>query len=476
MPMKINLLPHQQSVIDKLKDTDAVLVYHGLGSGKSATSIAATEGEKTDVVVPASLRENYKKEIGKFKSDGESRNIVSYQGLKKHGPTPGAKFVVFDEPQKIGRTTSQISQSVLNSIAAYPKRILLTGTPASNHPYELAPIIKILSPDFKGVPLDPSSFNKKFLQEEKKSLSFWDKVRGLQPGIEMKAKNLGVIANAVKGKVSYFSPPQKDYPHRIDIVRKVEASPDQLKYYKYVTNQANPVIAAKVNSNLPLSKRELNDINAFMAAARQVSNSTKPYGGHGVSPKVKAVAEDFSKRLKSNPDHKGIVYSNYLDSGLNEVAGQFDKKGIPYVKFTGEMSGKQQKQAVEDYNSGKVKAILLSSSGSEGLDLKNTRSIQLLEPHWNKNRIDQVIGRGIRYKSHVSLPEKDRAVDVLRYQTTMPKTFVQKLFRQDPSTSSDEYLENLSNKKQRLLNQFLDVFKNEGSVDMSKLSYLVNGR
>jgi len=27
-------------------------------------------------------------------------------------------------------------------------------------------------------------------------------------------------------------------------------------------------------------------------------------------------------------------------------------------------------------------------------------SIHILEPHWNKNKIEQVIGRGIRYKSH----------------------------------------------------------------------------
>jgi len=477
MPMKIDLLPHQQEVIDKLKDTDAVLVYHGLGAGKSSTSIAATEGQKTDVVVPASLRENYGKELRKFNAKSSDRNVISYNQFLKDGPSKGTKYVVFDEPQKVGRTESQISQSVLDSVAAYPKRILLTGTPASNHPHELAPIIRMLSPEATDVPLDPSSFKEKFIDYKKTSVSFWDRLRGIKPGVELTPKNLDIIQKAIKGKVSYFTPPQENYPERIDVTRKVEASPEQVGYYKYVTKRADPIIALKIGMNLPLSKSELNNVNAFMAAARQVSNSTKPYGGKGTSPKVEAVTNDFLDRLKGNPEHKGIIYSNYLESGINEVSQRFDDNGVPYAKFVGSMSDKQKKKAVEDYNEGKVRAILVSGSGAEGLDLKNTRSIQLLEPHWNQNRIEQVIGRGIRYKSHESLPEQDRNVEVIKYQTTLPKTFFQKAFKKDPSTSSDEYLEDLGVKKQKILDKFLDVFKSEGSVpNMSKLSYLVNRR
>ena len=57
------LLPHQQEALDKLDKTDAMLMYHSLGAGKTATSIAGSQDRETDVIVPASLRENYKKEI-----------------------------------------------------------------------------------------------------------------------------------------------------------------------------------------------------------------------------------------------------------------------------------------------------------------------------------------------------------------------------------------------------------------------------
>jgi hypothetical protein len=46
------------------------------------------------------------------------------------------------------------------------------------------------------------------------------------------------------------------------------------------------------------------------------------------------------------------------------------------------------------------------------LDLKETRTLIILEPYWNQARLDQVKGRAIRYKSHANLPKEQRNVDV----------------------------------------------------------------
>ena len=461
-------MPYQQDVLNKLKKSNAVLVYHGLGSGKTATSIAATEGQPTDVVVPASLRGNYQKEIKKWTSKEHNRDIISYNKFVKDVPS-GHKTLVLDEPQKIGRTSSQMSQSIVRAAKRYDKRILLTGTPASNNPAELAPIIRTLTPEAH-IPLNPTEFNKRFIGEKPVRLSPWQYMKGMQPGVEYYPKHTQEIESAIKGKVSYYNPPKTDYPSRIDIVKKIPASKEQVGYYNFVTRHANPILAMKIRKNLPLSKQESTQLNAFMTGARQVSNTTIPYGGKEVlSPKLKSVVEDFSESYKKNPEHKGIIYSNYLAGGLNEISNEFAKRGIPHAKFTGELNDVQRKAAVSDYNTGKVKALLVSSSGSQGLDLKGTRSIQIMEPHWNKTRVEQVIGRGIRYKSHTELPPEQRNVTVIKYQTTLPKTFGQKITFHKPSTSADEYLENLSNKKQETLDRFLDIFKHEG---MSKQSFL----
>lgn len=46
--------------------------------------------------------------------------------------------------------------------------------------------------------------------------------------------------------------------------------------------------------------------------------------------------------------------------------------------------------------------LMATSSGAEGINLKNVRHLHIMEPHWNPARHDQVIGRGIRLCSHAT--------------------------------------------------------------------------
>ncbi len=66
-----------------------------------------------------------------------------------------------------------------------------------------------------------------------------------------------------------------------------------------------------------------------------------------------------------------------------------------------------------------VKVILISKAGSEGLDFKNIRQIHVIEPWYNMNRIEQIIGRGVRNLSHCSLPFEDRNVEIYLHSTIM---------------------------------------------------------
>ena len=59
-----------------------------------------------------------------------------------------------------------------------------------------------------------------------------------------------------------------------------------------------------------------------------------------------------------------------------------------------------------------IKVILVSQAGSEGIDLKCIRQIHILDPWYNMNRIEQIIGRGVRTCSHSNLPFKDRNVSI----------------------------------------------------------------
>jgi hypothetical protein len=66
-----------------------------------------------------------------------------------------------------------------------------------------------------------------------------------------------------------------------------------------------------------------------------------------------------------------------------------------------------------------VKVILISKAGSEGIDLKFIRQVHILEPWYNMNRIEQIIGRAVRNFSHKDLPFDKRNVQIFMYGTIL---------------------------------------------------------
>ena len=59
-----------------------------------------------------------------------------------------------------------------------------------------------------------------------------------------------------------------------------------------------------------------------------------------------------------------------------------------------------------------VKVVLISQAGSEGLDFKNIRQVHILDPWYNMNRIEQIVGRAVRTCSHKQLPFVERNVEI----------------------------------------------------------------
>ena len=119
---------------------------------------------------------------------------------------------------------------------------------------------------------------------------------------------------------------------------------------------------------------------------------------------------------------------------------------------------------------------MITSSGAEGINLKNTRFVHIIEPYWHMVRIDQVVGRARRICSHQDLPENMRTVKVFLYITTLSEQQktdenhielrIRDLSRIDNKTpvTTDETLFEISSIKQKTNNQILKAVK-ETSVD-----------
>lgn len=74
----------------------------------------------------------------------------------------------------------------------------------------------------------------------------------------------------------------------------------------------------------------------------------------------------------------------------------------------------------ENSDGGIVKVIIGSQVASEGIDLKCVRELLVFDSWFHLNKLEQVIGRGIRFCSHATLPLVKRNCTVILLLTTFP--------------------------------------------------------
>ena len=106
-----------------------------------------------------------------------------------------------------------------------------------------------------------------------------------------------------------------------------------------------------------------------------------------------------------------------------------DAKPAKYIMISGDkrLSPNNTKEILAatdpDNKTGeKVKVILISMAGSEGVDLKYIRQVHILEPWYNMSRLEQIIGRAVRNNSHKLLPFSERNVQIFLYGTLLKES------------------------------------------------------
>lgn len=123
-----------------------------------------------------------------------------------------------------------------------------------------------------------------------------------------------------------------------------------------------------------------------------------------------------------------------------------------------------------------IKVLMITSAGSEGINLRNTRYVHIMEPYWHPVRLEQVIGRARRICSHQNLPKALQTVEVFIYIMTLTKSqidseYAVELRLKDASKyppyaylTSDEKLYEILTIKEQLTSQLLTAIK-ESSID-----------
>lgn len=123
-----------------------------------------------------------------------------------------------------------------------------------------------------------------------------------------------------------------------------------------------------------------------------------------------------------------------------------------------------------------IKIFMITASGAEGINLRNTRYVHIVEPYWHNVRLDQVVGRARRICSHQNLPQEYRTVQTFLYiatlseeQRTSKETIGLRIrdrsrFNDEIPVTTDESLYETAMTKQNINNDILHAVK-EAAVD-----------
>lgn len=125
-----------------------------------------------------------------------------------------------------------------------------------------------------------------------------------------------------------------------------------------------------------------------------------------------------------------------------------------------------------------IRVFMITASGAEGINLRNTRFVHIMEPYWHPVRMQQVIGRARRICSHQALPEPMRTVKVFLYLMQFSKEQLESeatielrlkdLSKTEPirPITSDEALYEIARLKEDVTTKLLHAVK-EASIDCS---------
>lgn len=193
------------------------------------------------------------------------------------------------------------------------------------------------------------------------------------------------------------------------------------------------------------------------------------YIGGGAVPIALALEEMGFTRHDA---HVGSLF-NAAPVPQRFVASTKKRFAAKYAMFTGDKQLSPDNRAelealtTDNEHGQRIKVVIISKAGSEGIDFKNVRQVHIMEPWYNMNRIEQIIGRAVRNCSHSDLPFVERNVQLFLYGT---------LLSASPDTeSADLYVYRLAESKAGQIGQVSRILKENAAdcllnIDQTKFS------
>ncbi|CAB0003885.1 unnamed protein product [Nesidiocoris tenuis] len=295
------------------------------------------------------------------------------------------QVLVVDEAHRLKSNQSKFFRILAAYNIAY--KLLLTGTPLQNNLEELFHLLNFLTPD---------KFNELAnFQAEFADISKEEQVKRLH---ELLGPHM---LRRLKADVL------KNMPSKSEFIVRVELSPMQKKYYKYILTRnfeaLNPKGGGQQVSLLNIMmdlKKCCNHPYLFPAAAQEAALS--PTGAYDVQSLIKAsgklmLLSRMLKKLKEE-GHRVLIFSQ-MTKMLDILEDYLDGEGYKYERIDGSITGSLRQEAIDRFNApGAPQFVFLLSTraGGLGINLATADTVIIYDSDWNPHNDIQAFSRAHR--------------------------------------------------------------------------------
>ena len=457
---------------------DSLLVVFETGVGKTLTAVATAEcylkqhpKNKVVVITSKTLLKNFDKEFAKYGPVNKKKySVYTYQSVmqmeKKKKPLNCSNtLLIIDEVHTLRNYEGKMCEAAMECAMKAHKVLLLTATPYVNTVCDFIPLINLIN---KSYIIRPSvrSIKAKIesIKEKIKALKRQGKGKNLTvPKIwfakttkytvanckmsigklsqEMFQSQLRTVTQLLQGRIAYAEKAGENYPETKVHDILIPMSDEYERRFEEVLSDENRDVFSNPDAFANGYRRAVNSLGA------------DNYINGKMKQVVKIIEDDTSKYARN------IIFSSWIKFGTKLLIKILTQKKITFAIISGDTKSADRDQIVKDYNAGKINTLIITMAGSTGIDLKGVQNIIILDPVWNPATLEQIIGRGVRYRSHTDLPVERRVVNVYRLM------YVEKAFldgRKAKSTSGDFILYNIIERKMK--------YKDASSVAVRRVS------
>ncbi|XP_072226618.1 chromodomain-helicase-DNA-binding protein 4a isoform X4 [Leuresthes tenuis] len=293
--------------------------------------------------------------------------------------------LVVDEAHRLKNNQSKFFR-VLNNYSLQHK-LLLTGTPLQNNLEELFHLLNFLTPE---------RFNQlEVFLEEFADIAKEDQIKKLH---DMLGPHM-----LRRLKADVF----KHMPSKTELIVRVELSPMQKKYYKFILTKNFEALNTKGGGNQVSLLNVVMDLKKccnhpylFPAAAMEAPKMPNGmYDGNALtkSSGKLTLLQKMMRKLKEG-GHRVLVFSQ-MTKMLDLLEDFLENEGYKYERIDGGITGGMRQEAIDRFNAPGAQqfAFLLSTrAGGLGINLATADTVIIYDSDWNPHNDIQAFSRAHR--------------------------------------------------------------------------------